>query len=752
MNLSKFWYVYVVCLCELLIFFCPVFCCFQFFFFLQQVSQTLSLWFYILIDNMNEEDEVSWAQNLLSSDISYVVMIYELVENVLDPCSFVTTAVSTVEKLYNVPQSIITQQVSIFFSLVGRTNIWCIFCRQFNFFFFFILFFLTADSTEVTNELSKLSTDLTWTDEFYLFIENVIAVSGALSHYPDWTTTATVSGSTDENNTERRRRLSGASSTLITQDLLFLIEDSLYIHELASLSLSIPTESYSFDLTNFGVYIARVDNETINTTIGNTTVIISNEDTNGGSDDLGYVDVIVVTMPGNDDETNYVDGGQTLHIATSTDCGNDIAIHTNSSTITNGTGNITSDTVDITITSNNTAIHNITEDIVIIFENVDFGEGDEDDAQEFCVWFDEQDSSWNSDGCRTEIFEEESRIICYCSHLTKFAVMSTLSESNNQGTGCPSGNNNLSDELGISEYRLHLCVFFIICFLFIVTLVFYKMKVLRDMKLLHKYKDKKESFHALIISGICGFLEAVGSSLFVFYAQDSNLKENDVYIEILTLILGLPLLLYFIMFTQALQGWMTVADSLHTKSVAREQLKKHFFNGVNISVSFLFLNLIVLLLLDIDQNHTNFFLYGEVSWLALMSIACISFMIYSVKLRHVLYSTLQRVVNVQDEKSLLEQKKIIKRLTIVSILLTLFFTLQTLIGVYGVYIQSSGKKYDVSLTMVNMLLNLMYLSSFLYLYIPNINRIIHSERKSYVNHFDMFFFKVRMAALQIKTT
>ena len=66
--------------------------------------------------NGNEDDLETFGYKLLSLDISYILMIYDLLSQILDPCLFITNEISSVEQLYTVAQSIITQNVAIYYS------------------------------------------------------------------------------------------------------------------------------------------------------------------------------------------------------------------------------------------------------------------------------------------------------------------------------------------------------------------------------------------------------------------------------------------------------------------------------------------------------------------------------------------------------------------------------------------------------------------------------------------------------------
>ena len=76
----------------------------------QQASQVLSLWLSILHENND------WAYDLLASDISYTTMIYDLITQILDPCSYIANQVEFIQELQNAPHSVITQVVGVYHS------------------------------------------------------------------------------------------------------------------------------------------------------------------------------------------------------------------------------------------------------------------------------------------------------------------------------------------------------------------------------------------------------------------------------------------------------------------------------------------------------------------------------------------------------------------------------------------------------------------------------------------------------------
>ena len=79
----------------------------------------MSKWLYILDNAYSSDNNINnWAYNVLSNDISYVLIIYDLLLQILDPCLYITDNINSIEQLYNIPQSIITQSVAIYYSSV----------------------------------------------------------------------------------------------------------------------------------------------------------------------------------------------------------------------------------------------------------------------------------------------------------------------------------------------------------------------------------------------------------------------------------------------------------------------------------------------------------------------------------------------------------------------------------------------------------------------------------------------------------
>ena len=74
----------------------------------------MSKWFEILYNN--DDGDMNWAYNILSSDLSCVYYIYDLLLQILDPCLFITNEIDEIQQLYNSPESIITQNVAIYHS------------------------------------------------------------------------------------------------------------------------------------------------------------------------------------------------------------------------------------------------------------------------------------------------------------------------------------------------------------------------------------------------------------------------------------------------------------------------------------------------------------------------------------------------------------------------------------------------------------------------------------------------------------
>ena len=78
--------------------------------FVQQLNQVFSQWLSLLIDNKD------WAEESLSSDISNMLSIYDLILQIVDPCEFITSQLDSTANLYTLPDSVITQNIAVYYS------------------------------------------------------------------------------------------------------------------------------------------------------------------------------------------------------------------------------------------------------------------------------------------------------------------------------------------------------------------------------------------------------------------------------------------------------------------------------------------------------------------------------------------------------------------------------------------------------------------------------------------------------------
>ena len=675
-----------------------------------QLNQIVSSWLLILGNNRDR------AYESLTSDLANVAMIFNIMEIMLDPCLFVANEIDgSIEYLCNVAESILTQTVAIYYN-----------------------------SNDVTNDLSYLLTDLDYTNEFYYLIEQMIGVSGVLYQYPH---------SNNSDSTSRCRLqqsqydTESISPSLITNNMLSLVTNSLYINEFASLSVSIPTEQYTFDLSNFEMYIARINNETVNTTVRNVTVIIGDNDTDDARDDFkntsnssDSVDVIIYVMDSSDTNTNVSYIGSASSTNTNSHACKNINNKDNNDGVIH-TGSAHNDEIAITIISsqNSTDLYNVTGNVTIIFEKIWLDPNINNNATvvQLCVWYNVSADLWSTEGC-TSYYDEESRTVtCNCNHLTTFTVLSTIADDSDDGNS----KNNCSDVFDLTDYSGALLTFIICLFVFILSFVAYKFFVLVRLKLfLSKYKQRQESYKGLFFCAIRCVIQVIDCDLLLIYYSDNyDWGTNQVFIKLLIIFGSLPYLLYFWMFTQSLKGWITVANSLDIKLSHKERRVRLYFTVANTIVSLLFLVIFSILFdwheyiritINNTENNLDLFLYLEILWFCVVTFACIFFTYYGLKVYRVLDKTLLMVFNAQDQAEIDKKKAVVNRLAVISVILCMFYFLQSLIALYGELTQVTSIQYDFVLVLLNLYLNLMYLIAFLFLYVPQINSVIRYQKYS----------------------
>ena len=598
------------------------------------------------------------------------------------------------------------------------------------------------DGDDITGLLSKIISNGQFTDVYYDLIEQ-IAIFDTIANAQ--------TAFSDQNNKERIKRNLQSAPILDTQNL---IHDSLFTKQLLLLSTAIPTETYTTTQQNYAVQSARVNNATVNVTAQNATVIITNEDTDAGRDDfaetantLNSVDVVIISIITHNATTTQVEN-VTPHNNVS-DCHGDSDLN-NSGTIINNQLSITiiSDIQSNNATQTNVSnVYKLENNVTITFDNLLLDGINISNSDQICVWYNDTSDLWSSKGCMTIIDpNDENSVSCNCNHLTTFTMIAFLDDG--VTAECKGGGSFTTDKFNLSEYTTELISF--IAFWFLVILIFVCKKFWSLFKLhifLSKYKERKESYKGLMFTGSSCMIHIIGCcGLLLYYGNISETANDVMFVQSLRLILAFPHLLYFFMFTQALHGWITVANSLDLSLLHKQERMKLYFTMANIFAALLFLLFVVILILDylgyvdnisvfkVDVKGWNFnvsiYIIFELVWFVAMTTASICFAIYGCKIHQVLTKSLQMTRNANDKRDIKSQDAVIQRLTIISIILCLFFILQSLIAIYGIFSQMiQSIDYDFLVVIIDLYLNLMYLVSFLCLYVPQINGIIKFEKQ-----------------------
>ena len=542
---------------------------------------------------------------------------------------------------------------------------------------------------------------------------------------------------------------------LTWKNLMWVFYDSLHIHALCSLSVSIPTESHMVDLKHLGAYFTRIQNTSINVSfpVANVTVIIPGSNIDDGRSDFATVlkelsstDVIISVL----DTLTIINEENVKFAHQPQEQQHPPRISVN--------GRVMTRPVSIAIISDkfqNSTSPELAQNITVVFDNINSSTAMiGNTSKQFCASYDKTTDIWSDQTCITSIQQRDDKqtINCKCNRLGVIAVLSVEidpSDTNNvvhrrfliDDENTITGVEPISDLFGISKYTVYICGFFIVCFAIILGFIFHKLIIVFELKKLmrKKYRDRRESFHGLLLSGASALVDIAGCGLISIYVTFcEKLIESDIYalyVKILTSILSLPLLLNFLLFTQALRGWIAVVKSWENSMPHKQKRLKLMFKWVNLIICVIYVIVLLLLLFNVDSYIEDLFLYSEIFWFVVMCSACILFVFYSFKLRKVLFGSLLLVSNTNDQREVEKQKKIMKRLTIVSVVLTIFFLMQTGMAGYGICIQLYKTRFyvpviDVSLIMFDILLQLVYIVTFLYLYIPQINNIINAESRS----------------------
>ena len=650
----------------------------------------------MLIARAKNDDILQWFGE------SYVIKIRDLTFQILDPCSFISNKAGSLYLFSNDVDSIIKQNIIILYQDVI-----------------------------VTNQISHLITDANHEQLFYYLMKQIITIIKRFREIINIELESTLSLNNNQSIVEYSIDI--YNDTMIASTL----QASLFLRHMTKLSPALPTEYFTF--TNnytFEIFAARISNVTIirelNSIPGsNVTVTLSNEDTSIGRGEfrdttsvLDSVDVIVISL--NDNPTNSteingveVDFGHTGYAGTPFIASNKVIV------------NVLSDQ-----NISDSELYDLNGNISIIFTGIQPQTTAAVSDTYTCAWLEVETQIWRNQGCLTvqngNGNDSDGEIICNCNHLTSFSVVSTLEEDLTI-----SPEQEVTDELGLLNYNVYIFTTLIFLFACVLCYIIYKFRVLQKLQILkEEYKERQEGLKTIAITAICSLCQLIACCMLLIYYNIKPIAQSDIFIEFLTVSLIIPNLLAFLMYTQALKGWISVGNSLNNTTYWTKERVQFAIIIANVTVSTVFLGVAILLISDIDSKQdltTQFYASIKIFWMAIMFIACIFFIIFGIKMNKVLQKSLH--LNVRkysgleyDDEHTKKQRKTIERLTIISVVLSIFLLIQALIAAYEIITQLElFLTYDISVMFADFGLQFGYVIIFLWLYMPQVNSII--ERK-----------------------
>ena len=415
-------------------------------------------------------------------------------------------------------------------------------------------------------------------------------------------------------------------------NLMQLFDNSLYISELVRISISIPSEhnrkavfSQELNVPILETYSIRADNETIDEHFFNNSVSVAldSSDTSDARSafadyytNLQSVDVIIVAI---NSQCNII---------------NDIDYNYNNSIQSQSNGTPVTSTVSIKILSQGSQfihqgeIYPLQANMSLIFD-----EPCHDTPETFhfiCVWFNNSNDSWSSDGCITKTTYTilgGNIIECSCNHLTTFAVLYHIDEQEGESVLIKT----YSMHPGYAIGSLVLILGYGIVFLFIVRLFyrahsngvefffFCKKKSSKKKKHSKRSKDKKQyetAFGALLFTMIQCILQVFSGLIFltfVVFFKDFHDESADrftdsqviasFYKEFLTFSLILPLLVSMYIFSHLIYGMALVTVSTSVRIQKKKRQINKFTIASNAVITAIFVIIIIFLVFDLNKSR-----------------------------------------------------------------------------------------------------------------------------------------------------
>ncbi len=462
-------------------------------------------------------------------------------------------------------------------------------------------------------------------------------------------------------------------------DLYNLLSSSLYISELIRISLSIPGESAFTIFDEFSIYSLRTKGENVNVSITNISVFIP-------------ADITLVAMT-DDDDINLLNAIDILMVGMNISSSNNVSTKIIESNTNNDDtdcdnleGELSENAISISLLGNNTNRHHLPSNINFTFlcdlNNIN----KECDESVECVWYNETNDIWQNDGCDTIINTDDKSVECSCCHLTTFATIHNIHSSQE----CDNNNNFVTEWLESDEWDyINISVGIIFLFIFLYSIK----EIYPFCKMQTKLKWKKHrSLIAVILIGITAFLYILVciQSYFTKLALNDGINQQ-LTIKIYALLLLLPQITLFMLFTLIFYTWFVLAHSfVNNLKEIKKRLRK-ILAFINVFIWCFFI--IYYILIVLKQNDIIFMIAAYI-WSAIISISVIFITIYSVFVGNVLYSAAKMS---QTQSFADNDWKVVRRLLIINTFITIYFIFQSFTTIYfAIHPQNESIIYSIS--------------------------------------------------------
>ena len=380
------------------------------------------------------------------------------------------------------------------------------------------------------------------------------------------------------------------------------IKYGLYLYELIKSSLYIPNELNKLSLNNnsIDIYTHKINNNNINITISNISVFIGNELTRKNNPNiLDGNDIIILGFNNTIQNVSYA--GEFNN-----ECdNNDLEGELNNRVISI---NIIGDINTSTLNGNNVSMSFKVSELPDEFE---------------CVYLDEINNIWRNDGCITLYDEYTSTVTCICTHLTTFSIIKNIHSNN------PCSKANVYD----APWQIVNLVFGILYLIITLYIAYLELPfIFKPYIRQYIFHSTMKKLHVIFLISI--FQLAVCIQFYVLSTRITKTNE-----DIMTLILLIPLVLWFALFSMLFLAWYLVSRAMdnNTPILKRNmQIRLMVLNVVNIM---LLVSLYILVLMD---KYLTYLYIMESFWIFMIIIACILLTWYGHRTTILLINTIQR--------------------------------------------------------------------------------------------------------------